>query len=58
MNMYDLQKRIASAIGKTRKTGIEKIKSLGPDALVDLISFTSEEYTAKIGIEMNIYFLI
>jgi hypothetical protein len=56
--MYDLQKRIASAIGKTRKTGIEKIKSLGPDALVDLISFTSEEYTAKIGIEMNIYFLI
>lgn len=47
--MYELQRKVAIAIGKSRNNSVEKVKSLGPDVLLDLVCFTSEEYTAHIG---------
>jgi len=47
--MFELQKRICVAVGKTRRTGLDKLKALGNDLLFDMISYTCEEYTAHLG---------
>lgn len=46
--MYELQKRIAIAVGKAR-TPIDKIKNLSETDLLDIFAISPEKYDTKIG---------